>query len=1329
MKSLWIYLMLIATLLVAGSQTSIAQTPEQLYQKGLMKEEGEGELKDAINLYNQIAANTDADQSLRAKALLHIGLCHERMGTEEAVKAYQRLLNSFPRQKNEVAIAKERLNHLLLSAESPAEIPVQPKFIKIRIPTKLYYNSLKLSPNGKKLGYVSDEKMWIMPLSGPVGPDFTGKPVLLNTNGIEIEYTGFCWSHDGEWIAFNGLAANPDSSLNQRIYVVPTAGGNPREVIENYRDFRRRNYGISLSPDGQNIAYTSVSEDQQHLFQQQVKGGFQTLLTEMQAREPAYSNDGKLIAFVEDQNLGQGGGNLWIAPADVGPPRLIAKATNASSPVWSPDNSMIAYLDLDNPRQINVVPVDNKGNITGKISRILVPNGVAEISHLAGWTPDNTLGAICSRENEFGLYTLPVEGGQAAMIMHQDYLAVNPRWTPEEEKIVYTTSSTGFSDWQFNLTLASVPATGGSGNLLLKKREEGFFHPMPPQSGTRFSPDGTSIAVSGWIPGDTVLGNQMPATRIWTVSSDGSHLKRISDGIGLFIDNSPSWSPAGNKIAFGRWYIKEGSERGQSFEFENYSVYMMNPDGSDAEELFTSENPILYPLWSPDGTMIAYISRSKDSGFSLHTYHISSGESKFIYNIPEFWSPMDPCWSPNSREIAYINGALIKILDIKDGSIREIETSLPDDIKLLYLDWSPDGNQFVFGGWRQGLDEFWMIENYLPLEKLPQSPESTAADKLQGITIKQVWTGIEADNTGSVSNDGNYLSFVDWETGDLAIKDLAKGTSRRLTNEGTLEDRYLSDQFFAYSSKFSPDNKQIAYAWFNNLTFELRIIEIDNSFPRILYRNNNESIFPEFWLSNGKILIAKRYLNGPNGTKTQIVSIGIPDGSVNVLKTIDFEYQLRICPALDNRYIAYEYPSDLSNENYDIHLLCMDGTSETPLTNHPSNDRLLGWVPDNNRLLFTSNRSGSWDLWSVEIENGKLSGLPVRILPEIGDISPLGSTKEGSFYYSIFSRMFTGLITSFKMETGIAGQEESKRSIPGSVKFVEWSPDGESLAYGKEEKRMGDYFCKLYVLDLTTGLERCFPENFNLYNNSIRWSPDTHTILAVGFDETKRGQKNYRGGVYTFDTRTGKMNEVLLMQGIANVVNPLRLTVAEWSPDGKSIYYLNYYPDGDKIGYQIIKHESQTGEEKVIYNGDNFNNLEYLKRILRLSPASENLLFAYADSESKKVHLCTIPLEGGHVKEICTSQETDRLATAVWSPDGKSIYFTETPTLDYSKLWRVSAAGGTPQYICQLPHLDVCLSIHPSGQKVALTYGEQKTEVRVMENLTSEIAKVFSENE
>ena len=96
MKTLRITLILVISLLAASINPVIAQAPEQLYQKGLMKETGEGLLQDAISLYSQVADNSEAGESLRAKALLHIGRCYEKMGKDEATKAYQRLVNNFP---------------------------------------------------------------------------------------------------------------------------------------------------------------------------------------------------------------------------------------------------------------------------------------------------------------------------------------------------------------------------------------------------------------------------------------------------------------------------------------------------------------------------------------------------------------------------------------------------------------------------------------------------------------------------------------------------------------------------------------------------------------------------------------------------------------------------------------------------------------------------------------------------------------------------------------------------------------------------------------------------------------------------------------------------------------------------------------------------------------------------------------------------------------------------------------------------------------------------------------------------------------------------------
>ena len=75
---------------------------------------------------------------------------------------------------------------------------------------------------------------------------------------------------------------------NQGIFVIPSGGGKPKKVIENYRDTRVVNYLISLSPDGKTLAHTSVENNEQHIYLTQVDGGLPKRLVEMQARGPSF---------------------------------------------------------------------------------------------------------------------------------------------------------------------------------------------------------------------------------------------------------------------------------------------------------------------------------------------------------------------------------------------------------------------------------------------------------------------------------------------------------------------------------------------------------------------------------------------------------------------------------------------------------------------------------------------------------------------------------------------------------------------------------------------------------------------------------------------------------------------------------------------------------------------------------------------------------------------------------------------------------------------------------------------------------------------------------
>ena len=256
--------MIMAISLILGNYLSFAQTAEELLPKAIQLEEVKGELEQAIEVYQTIVKEFPDNRPVAAKAQFHIGLCYEKLGLKEAQKAYRAVVNNYPDQQSEVALAKERLSRLILIAEKVSQAPIVPKYRKIKIPTKLS-PSVKLSPDGKDLALVSDKKLWRMPLSGNLGQDFPGTPVQLNTEGIEVEWTGLAWSADGKWIAFNDIEQMDTlekQHWNQSIYIVSSKGGKPKKIVENYNDVRIENHRISLSPDGKNLAYTSIENNE-----------------------------------------------------------------------------------------------------------------------------------------------------------------------------------------------------------------------------------------------------------------------------------------------------------------------------------------------------------------------------------------------------------------------------------------------------------------------------------------------------------------------------------------------------------------------------------------------------------------------------------------------------------------------------------------------------------------------------------------------------------------------------------------------------------------------------------------------------------------------------------------------------------------------------------------------------------------------------------------------------------------------------------------------------------------------------------------------------------
>ena len=91
----WVF---VTFVLVCVFQGSMQQSAEQLYQAGLYAEEVEGDLQKAIQIYTQVLEKFAEIKEIAADAQLHIGLCYEKLGKSEAIKAYEQVLANYADQ-------------------------------------------------------------------------------------------------------------------------------------------------------------------------------------------------------------------------------------------------------------------------------------------------------------------------------------------------------------------------------------------------------------------------------------------------------------------------------------------------------------------------------------------------------------------------------------------------------------------------------------------------------------------------------------------------------------------------------------------------------------------------------------------------------------------------------------------------------------------------------------------------------------------------------------------------------------------------------------------------------------------------------------------------------------------------------------------------------------------------------------------------------------------------------------------------------------------------------------------------------------------------------
>ena len=90
------FIIMVLVLAFVGFSSGFAQqSAEQLYQSGLYQEEIEGDLEAAIKIYETIISSYADNRPVAAKTYLHMGMCHEKLGSEQARRLYSEVISKY----------------------------------------------------------------------------------------------------------------------------------------------------------------------------------------------------------------------------------------------------------------------------------------------------------------------------------------------------------------------------------------------------------------------------------------------------------------------------------------------------------------------------------------------------------------------------------------------------------------------------------------------------------------------------------------------------------------------------------------------------------------------------------------------------------------------------------------------------------------------------------------------------------------------------------------------------------------------------------------------------------------------------------------------------------------------------------------------------------------------------------------------------------------------------------------------------------------------------------------------------------------------------------
>jgi tricorn protease len=498
---------------------------------------------------------------------------------------------------------------LLGSAAAPADVAASPTKL-LRLP----------DTHGELITFVYAGDIYLVGANGGTAQRLTSHP------GAEL-YPKF--SPDGSQIAFSA-----EYNGTRQVYVMPTAGGTPRQLTW----------------------YNDVGE-------MPPRGGTDNRVLD-------WSPDGKhVLVRMNRVPWDERGGRPYLVPVDGGIETPLAVPESGGG-MFDPGGTRLVYTPIDRDfrswkryrggRAQDVWIYDLAANTSLQLTTDRATD------HQPMWVGDTVYFASDRADGTLNLYSVPPQGGEAARITaYTDFDVMWPsaaptaivfekggsiwRYVPGSEPVEVPIRVTG--DLPQTLPryvkaadfIESFGLSPGGERALFGARGEIFTVPakhgeprnvsMTPDArehSVSWSPDGKSIAY---------LSDESGEYEIYVRAQDGRSPPRRITTDGDIWRFAPVWSPDSKKLAFGD---------------KKQRLRIVALDGGAIAEVDTGTHDDLETyVWSPDSRWLAYVKTNASRNTSIWMYSTEARETRQV--TPDETSETSPAFDPEGRYLYFLS--------------------------------------------------------------------------------------------------------------------------------------------------------------------------------------------------------------------------------------------------------------------------------------------------------------------------------------------------------------------------------------------------------------------------------------------------------------------------------------------------------------------------------------------------------------------------------------------------------------------------------------------------------------------------------------------------